>query len=173
MVQLLNNIKFRGSTARINFSLAKLPKIKGINNNQMDSIFSVSPSIEYLERAYDDAKYGRISDSPFIEFTFPSVHNPDFAPEGKHVLSATVQYIPYHIHNGKWNKELRNQVIHNVTSIVEKYMPGFTKLVENGIESDRLIAIDGGIKEFEIIDKLFYSKGIISIISFYCIPIKK
>ena len=61
------------------------------------AIFTIDQSINELERAYDDAKYGRISKHPFIQFSFPSMFNPDFAPNGKHVLSATIQYMPYHL----------------------------------------------------------------------------
>ena len=97
----------------------------------MDTVFSVSPSIDYLERAYDNAKYGRISDNPYLEFTFPSVQNPDFASDGKHVLSASLQYIPYHLCDGKWSEEMQNKVIQNVSEVIEKYIPDFTDIVEN------------------------------------------
>ena len=127
----LKNIKYRGSTARVYFALNILPEIKDISIDQMDTVFSVSPSIDYLERAYDNAKYGRISDSPYLEFTFPSIQNPAFAPDGKHVLSASLQYIPYHLCDGKWTEEMHNKVIQNVNEVIEKYIPGFTDIVEN------------------------------------------
>ena len=67
--------------------------------------------MEYLERAYDDAKYGHISTNPYIEFTIPTITEPDFSPKGKHILSATVQYIPYHLKNRNWNDQLKKKVI--------------------------------------------------------------
>ena len=61
----LDNIRYRGSTARIHFALNKLPEIKGITNEEMKTIFSISPSIKYLERASDSVKYGKIPDNPY------------------------------------------------------------------------------------------------------------
>ena len=65
----LNNIRYRGSTVRIHFALNRLLKIKGVTKDQMGTVFSISPSIEYLERASDSVKYGRLPDNPYVEFT--------------------------------------------------------------------------------------------------------
>ena len=127
----LNNIKYRGSTARVHFALKELPSIKGIQSDNMDSIFAIAPSMEYLERAYDCAKYGRISKNPYIEFSIPSIRNPEFAPEGKQVVSASVQYVPYHLRVEDWNVELKKKVSEIVISILEKYSPGITELIEH------------------------------------------
>ena len=105
----LNNIKYRGCTARIHFSLNDLPKINGIAEDQLSTLFSICPSMDYLEKAYDNVKYGRASSAPYIEFSMPSILNPDYAPKGKHVLSASVQYIPYHLRNNSWNRDLNLQ----------------------------------------------------------------
>jgi len=129
----LKNIKYRGSTARIHFALKKRPDITGIDKGQLDTIFSINPSMEYLERAYDDAKYGRISKKPYIEFSIPSIKTPDYAPTGNHVLSATLQYVPYHLRNGKWNEKLKSQLIQNVTYILGKYIPGFSDIIEKTV----------------------------------------
>ena len=64
----IKNIKYRGSTARIHFALKDMPKIEGVNDDQMNTIFSICPSMEYLERASDAVKYGFISENPYVEF---------------------------------------------------------------------------------------------------------
>ena len=69
----LNNIRYRGSVARAHFGLNKLPKINNISDENMLTVFSICPSIEYLERASDGVKYGSPSNNPYIEFTIPSL----------------------------------------------------------------------------------------------------
>jgi len=129
----LKNIKYRGSTARIHFALNDLPEINGIPEGNMGTIFGIAPSISYLEKAFDASKYGQISEKPYVEFTIPSVRNPDFAPEGKHVLSATVQYAPYHLRNEKWNDGLKEKLKNNVVRVLENYFTGFSSLVESTV----------------------------------------
>ena len=174
----LNNIKYRGSTARIHFALKELPSIKGIQSDNMDTIFAISPSIEYLEKAYDCAKYGRISENPYIEFTIPSIRNQQFSPTDQHVLSATVQYTPYHLRNGDWNAELKKRVTKIVTSILEKYIPGITKLIKHSevitpvdIES-KLGLTEGNLNHGEMtLDQFFFMRPTISSAQ-YQTPIK-
>ena len=96
----IRNIKYRGSTARVHFALNQLPEIPGVNPEEMNTVFAISPTINYLERAYDVTKYGKIAKNPFIVFTIPTINEPKFAPDGKHVLSATIQYVPYHLKVG-------------------------------------------------------------------------
>ena len=127
----LKNIKYRGSVSRIHFGLNNLPEIKGIKEDQMKTVFSISPSIKYLERAADKAKYGKISEDLFIEFTIPSMINSDFAPDGKHVLSTTVQYTPYHLRDQDWTDDLKEQLKNNVVSAIENYIPGFSEQIES------------------------------------------
>ena len=127
----LNNIRYRGSTARIHFALNKLPKINGVSKDQMGTVFSIAPSIEYLERASDAVKYGKLSNNPYIEFTIPSVINNDFAPIGKHVLSATIQYAPYYLREQKWSSELNEKLKSNVLGVLEKKIPNFSSLIQS------------------------------------------
>ena len=68
---------------------------------------SISPSIDYMERAYDDAKYGRFSRRPYMDIVIPSMIDPGMAPPGKHVMSIFVQYAPYNI-NGGWTDAKRD-----------------------------------------------------------------
>ena len=129
----LRNIRYRGSTARIHFALNELPEIKGISKDQMGTVFSASPSIEYLEKTSDSVKYGQVAVNPYVEFTIPSVLNPDFAPDGKHVLSATVQYAPYHLRDGSWSGELKSHLKNNVVEVLENYIPGFSSFVDSAV----------------------------------------
>jgi len=126
----LNNIRYRGSTARVHFALNKLPEINGILKDQMKTVFSVGPSIEYQERASDSVKYGTIAENPTVEFTIPSLINHKFAPDGKHVLSATVQYAPYHLRGQGWSSKLNEQIKNNVVRVLDNYIPDFSSLIE-------------------------------------------
>jgi phytoene dehydrogenase-like protein len=174
----LKNIKYRGSTARVHFSLKKCPKINGLKEDQLDSIFSINPSVEYLERAFDDAKYGRISSNPYVEFCIPTISIPDYAPYGKHVLSATVQYVPYHLRNNNWNNDLKNKMINNVIGVIKKYIPDFSELIENSkIITPLDLEISQGLTEGNLnqgemtLDQFFFMRPTIST-SQYKTPIK-
>ena len=131
-----------------------------------------------MEKAYDCAKYGRISENPYIEFTIPSIRNQQFSPTNQHVLSATVQYIPYHLRNGDWNAELKKRVAEIVTSILEKYIPGLTKLIKYSevitpvdIES-KLGLTEGNLNHGEMtLDQFFFMRPTISSAQ-YQTPIK-
>ena len=135
----LDNIKYRGSTARIHFALKDLPNIKGIKEDQLNTVFSITPSINYLEKSFDEVKYGRFSKSPFIEFCIPTLNNPEFAPDGKHVLSASVQYIPYKLKDKEWNDSLKRDVINNVKNILNKHILNFSDII---IDSSIYIPLD-------------------------------
>ena len=126
----LKNIRYRGSIARVHFALSKLPKINNISKERMVTLFSISPSIEYLERASDGVKYGYATNSPYIEFTIPSLINDDFSPTGKHVLSASVQYYPYQLRDNEWSDDLKNQLLKNVIQTIEEISPGFSSSIE-------------------------------------------
>lgn len=174
----LNNIKYRGSTARIHFGLNGLPEINGVVSDEMDTIFGISPSINYLERAYDVAKYGRISENPYIEFTIPSLINPDFAQESKHVLSASVQYVPYHLRDTVWDAELKKKVGEKVVTILEKYIPDFSNLIKDSVlftpvDLEEIFGItEGNLNHGEMtLDQFFFIRPTISSAQ-YQTPIK-
>ncbi|MBH51469.1 MAG: hypothetical protein CMG70_05830 [Candidatus Marinimicrobia bacterium] len=129
----LQNIKYRGSTARIHFAIKSIPNIKGIDPNQMGSNFSICSTLESLERASDGVKYGKISENPYVEFNIPSAIDPDFSKSGKHVLSATVQYAPYHLRNKIWDNKSNNLLEKNVIKVIERIIPNFSSLIESSI----------------------------------------
>ena len=119
--EAIQNIKYRGSTARIHFAINNIPKIKGINPNQMGTNFSICSTLESLERASDGVKYGSISDTPYVEFNIPSMLDPDFTQSDKHVLSATVQYAPYHLRNDTWDKKSNDLLEKNTIKVIDKF----------------------------------------------------
>ncbi|MFL2983683.1 MAG: phytoene desaturase family protein [Candidatus Neomarinimicrobiota bacterium] len=126
----IKNIKYRGSTARVHFGFKEMPEIEGINEQQMNTIFSFCPSMEYMERASDAVKYGSISNNPYVEFSIPTIINPEFSLEGKHIISATVQYAPFHLRNCEWNSATKEQLCQNTIKVLEKKIPQFSKLIE-------------------------------------------
>jgi phytoene dehydrogenase-like protein len=99
--------KFRGSSGKVNLALDALPNfacLPGAGAHLRGAI-SISPSVDYMERAYDDAKYGDYSKRPYIDVVIPSLTDPSIAPPGKHVMSCFVQYAPYHLANGTWDEK--------------------------------------------------------------------
>ena len=127
----INNIRYRGSTARIHFALNNLPEIKGIDNEQLQTVFSISPSIKYLERASDAVKYGQLPDNPYVEFVISSLLESDYAPNGDHVLSATIQYAPYHLRNAEWSASIKDQLKNNVLQTLEKVIPNIRSIIKH------------------------------------------
>src|SRR6267378_2809937 len=93
----VNRYKYRGSSGKVNMALDALPNFKSMPGAgaHLRGAISISPSVEYMERAYDDAKYGNFSRRPYIDMVIPSLTDPSVAPPGKHVLSCFVQYAPY------------------------------------------------------------------------------
>ncbi|MGE3807605.1 MAG: phytoene desaturase family protein [Gemmataceae bacterium] len=88
----------------------------------------ICPDQDYIERAYDDAKYGRPSRNPILECTIPSVVDPSVAPPGKHLMSMFIQYAPYHLAEGTWDEE-RDRFADRCFDILEEYAPNFKKSV--------------------------------------------
>jgi len=89
---------------------------------------SISPSIEYLEKAYDEAKYGSFSRSPYLDIIIPSMIDPGMAPPGKHVMSCFVQYAPYQLQEGSW-QEKREELGNAVVDTLSTYFPGIQDLI--------------------------------------------
>ena len=89
---------------------------------------SISPSIDYIERAYDEAKYGQFSKNPYIDMIFPSKIDPDMAPPGHHVASCFVQYAPYDIEGG-WDDTKRDAFGETVISTIEQYAPNIRRAI--------------------------------------------
>lgn len=102
-VRNVRNIIYRGSTAKVNLALSGLPAFHGQQNlEQLNGHIVVSPSLDYLERAYDDAKYGRISRQPFLDVVIPTLTDPALASRGHHTMSIRMQYAPYALRESDW-----------------------------------------------------------------------
>jgi phytoene dehydrogenase-like protein len=124
----VKNIRARGTVAKVNLALDSLPQFTALPGPttaaHLGGIIHIGPTLEYLERAADDAKYGRFSRQPFLEITIPSVADPSLAPAGKHVMSVWMQSAPYHLREGGWNKQ-RDTLGDAVVNLIEEYAPGF------------------------------------------------
>jgi phytoene dehydrogenase-like protein len=96
-VQGVKRYKYRGSSGKVNLALDALPNFTCLPGPgpHLRGAISISPSVDYMERAYDDAKYGQFSRRPYIDMVIPSLTDPSVAPPGKHVMSCFVQYAPY------------------------------------------------------------------------------
>jgi phytoene dehydrogenase-like protein len=92
----IKHLRARGVLAKVNLALSALPTVAGTTRDILSSPMRIAPSLDYLERAFDHAKYGEWSREPWFEFTVPSVADPSLAPQGAHVLSAYVQWVPNH-----------------------------------------------------------------------------
>jgi phytoene dehydrogenase-like protein len=90
---------------------------------------SISPSLDYLERAYDDAKYGDVSQKPYIDCIIPSMIDPDMAPPGKHVMSCFVQYAPYKLRDGEWDDARREAFGDTVVNTLTEYIPNLKDII--------------------------------------------
>ena len=122
--------KFRGSSGKVNLALAGLPDFKCLPGPgpHLCGAISISPSVEYLERAYDDAKYGEFSRHPYMDIVIPSMIDPGMAPPGKHVMSVFVQYAPYHL-NGGWTDAKREAFGDAVVKTLARYAPNIESLI--------------------------------------------
>ncbi|HQF71436.1 MAG TPA: NAD(P)/FAD-dependent oxidoreductase, partial [Promineifilum sp.] len=102
-MRAVRNIIYRGSTARVDLALNGLPDFAGATGTeQLGGRIRVSPSLDYIERAYDAAKYGRASERPYLEIVIPTLNDPSLAPAGHHILTITALYAPYALRDGDW-----------------------------------------------------------------------
>jgi phytoene dehydrogenase-like protein len=103
--------------------LSALPDFRGQTDAaQLSGRIRISPSLDYLERAYDAAKYGRISSDPFLDVVVPTVIDPTLAPAGQHIMSITMQFAPYKLRQGDWNHE-REGLVDSILDTLALYAP--------------------------------------------------
>jgi len=129
-VKCVDNFKIRGSSAKVNLALDALPNFTSLPGDgpHLAGAISISPSIDYIERAYDDAKYGDFSRRPYMDIILPSMLDPSMAPPGKHVMSIFVQYAPYHLKNGTW-PEKREALGDAVIDTLSEYAPNMKDII--------------------------------------------
>ncbi|MEE8594702.1 MAG: NAD(P)/FAD-dependent oxidoreductase [Gemmatimonadota bacterium] len=123
-VDSIRRFRIRGSSGKVNLALAELPDFTALPGvgPHLRGAMSISPSVEYLERAYDDAKYGEFSRRPYMDIVIPSMIDPSMAPPGKHVMSIFVQYAPYAL-NGGWDDDKREAFGDTVIDTLCRYAP--------------------------------------------------
>jgi phytoene dehydrogenase-like protein len=121
-VRRVSNIRMRGNAAKLNLALDGLPAFTGLSEADLRGRLVIAPDVDYVERAFNPAKYGRYSPEPVMEITVPSLNDPSLAPEGKHVLSAVVQYAPYDLKDG-W-AGARDGFAKVLLDQLERYAPG-------------------------------------------------
>jgi len=133
-VESIRRFRFRGASAKVNLALGELPDFTclpadGINGRRaLRGAISISPSVAYLERAYDEAKYGEVSRRPYMDIVIPSMLDPSMAPPGQHVMSIFVQYAPYHV-NGGWTDERREALGNSVVETLAQYAPNLKSAI--------------------------------------------
>jgi phytoene dehydrogenase-like protein len=130
LVDSVERMRFRGVSAKVNFALDGLPVFPALpdTSDHFGGFLNIGPTIEYVERAFDAAKYGWYSERPFIDGALQSVVDPDMAPPGKHVLSCFVQYAPYELRGSDWETE-REPFGDKAQAVLEEHFPGFCDLV--------------------------------------------
>jgi phytoene dehydrogenase-like protein len=127
----INRYKFRGSSGKVNLALDALPNFKAMPGPgaHLRGAISISPSVEYMERAYDDAKYGNFSRHPYIDMVIPTLTDPSVAPPGKHILSCFVQYAPYKLRPGlNWDDQ-KEAFGDNVINTIAEYAPNIKDII--------------------------------------------
>jgi phytoene dehydrogenase-like protein len=129
-VESVRRYKFRGSSGKVNLALSALPNFKCLSGEgaHLRGAISISPGMEYMERAYDDAKYGHYSKRPYIDMVIPSLTDPSVAPPGKHVLSCFVQYAPYKLAHGTWDDQ-REAFGNNVIDTISEHAPNIKSII--------------------------------------------
>lgn len=130
LLSSIRQFRFRGSSGKVNLALDALPELKCLPGRgaHLRGAISISPSVDYLEKAYDDAKYGRFSRKPYLDVIIPSMIDPGMAPPGKHVMSCFVQYAPYALKGGDW-RDQREAFGDTVVDTLSEYFPNLKNLI--------------------------------------------
>ena len=135
--QAVARYRIRGSSGKVNLALDGLPDLACLEpvrrrgeaiGPYLSGAISISPSIDYLERAYDDAKYGRFSRRPYMDIVIPTMVDRSLAPPGKHVMSIFVQYAPYQLAEGTWDQQ-RDAFGDAVIATLAEHAPNLPDLI--------------------------------------------
>jgi len=146
----IRRFRTEGTSLKINLALAGLPDFRALPGAgpQHRATMHICPSIDYVERAWDDAKYGRPSDRPMLEMTIPTMYDPSLAPPGHHIMGIFMQYAPYTLRDASWDG-VREPYADHVLSLIEEYAPNFRSLVLarevlTPLDLERRFGITGG-----------------------------
>jgi phytoene dehydrogenase-like protein len=154
--------------------VSALPRLKGLTAFEkrgqlaaMSGRIRLARDMDAIERAFDAAKYGTISPEPWIELTVPSIADPDLAPPGHHVVSAYVQYAPYHLRGSTWDAE-RDHLADVAVHAIEQWAPGFASSIVacetiTPLDLERTYGLTGGhIFHGELaLDQLFLTRPVL------------
>jgi len=161
--------KFRGSSGKVNLALDALPDFRCLPGpgRHLRGAISISPSIDYMERAYDQAKYGEFSRRPYIDMVIPTLTDPSVAPPGKHILSCFVQYAPYKLKPGlNWDDQ-REAFGNAVIDTISEYAPNLRniiigKQVITPLDIERITGLsEGNIFQGELsLEQLFFLRPV-------------
>ena len=137
----IRKFRIEGTSLKMNLALSALPQFRalpGAPGPQHRSTMHICPSIDYLERAWDDAKYGQPSQSPLLEMTIPTMYDPTLAPEGRHIMGIFLQYAPYTLRDSNWDRE-RKRYTERILDVLEEYCPNIRSIV---VERQTLTPLD-------------------------------
>jgi phytoene dehydrogenase-like protein len=129
-VQKLQHYRGNGTVAKVNLALSALPTFTALKNEDASALkgrIHIGPEIDYLERAFDESKYGNFSRQPYLEATIPSLTDPTLAPDGKHVMSIYMQYAPYKL-KGDWEDQ-RKALGQTVVQTLALYAPNLPEMI--------------------------------------------
>lgn len=131
----IRHLRMRGTLAKINYAVSSLPAFASLAERPdrerltaLSGFVRLGPTLDGLERAFDAAKYGKVSDEPWIELAIPTIANPALAPEGQHVVSAYVLFAPFELRGTTWDAE-REGLGDRATRVIERFAPGFSRSV--------------------------------------------
>jgi phytoene dehydrogenase-like protein len=146
----IRRFRIEGTSLKINLALSGVPDFKALPGAgpQHRATMHICPSIEYIERAWDDAKYGRPSERPLLEMTMPTMYDPSLAPPGHHIMGIFIQYAPYTLNGLKWD-DIREPYGDHVLDLIQEYAPNMRSIVVNRqvlspLDLERRFGITGG-----------------------------
>jgi phytoene dehydrogenase-like protein len=133
-VRHVQNIKYRGTAARVHLVLEGLPAFGALPKADAQTLLSghiqIAPTLTYIQKAYDPVKYGNRSERPYLDIQIPTLTDPSLAPDGKHIMSVTVKYMPYALREGDWD-DLRETVGQLVVDTIAEFVPDFAQCVRH------------------------------------------
>jgi phytoene dehydrogenase-like protein len=168
--QDIERYRIRGSSGKVNIALDRAPNFEAIPNDLPElnqGTITISPNMEYLERAYDDWKSGTWSRKPWLDISIPSLIDPTVAPDDGHMMTVFVQYVPPNLADGEWTPEKRDAFGETVLSNIEDHAPGFRdSIVDLEVRTPHELEQEVGLTEGNIfhgeltLDQLFFNRPV-------------
>ena len=169
-VQGVKRYKYRGSSGKVNLALDTLPDFTCLPGpgEHLRGAISISPSVDYMERAYDEAKHGAFSSRPYIDMVIPTLSDASLAPPGKHVMSCFVQYAPYHLKPGDvWDDARREAFGDAVIDAIAVHAPNIRNIIRHRqvltpLDIERTFGLsEGNIFQGELsLEQLFFLRPV-------------